>query len=85
MVYLHKKYDNKRRVEYEYGGNEKEYIGTIAFDIGVSVEKDFSERNPELTFYDNYTFCKLTVSALQGIASFIREDSYPESYLRATH
>ncbi len=85
MVYLHKKYFNKNRMCYEYGGSEKEYIGTIEFDVNVSDNADFSDRNPKLKYYKGYSFCRLTTSALQGIAKFIRENNFPENYLRATH
>lgn len=85
MVYLRKKHIKENRMCYEYGKSQDEYIGTIEFDIDESVDKEFSERNPEIKFYEGYNFCRLTTSALQGIAKFIREDKYPDNYLRATH
>ena len=85
MVYFQKKFDDNQRIIYEYGRNENEFIGTIAFDVGELTNTDFSKRNLELKFYDGYAFCRLTASALQGISKFIREDNYPNKYLRATH
>lgn len=85
MVYLRKKYQNERRMCYEYGKNENEFIGTIEFDVGISKNVDISKRNVDLKYYNDYAFCRLTTSALQGIAKFIRDNSFPENYLRATH
>ena len=84
LVYLNKKSEDNRRIIYEYGSGENEFIGTIAFDID-NPEAELSERNVNLEFYDGYSFCRLTTSALQGIAKFIREKSFPDNYLRATH
>ena len=82
MTYLHRKKSDDKIIEYEYGAQENIYIGSISFD---NSKKDFSERNIKLIFYGNNSFCKLTTDALQTIAKFIREDNFPDNYLRATH
>lgn len=85
MVLLRKKKSDEKRMIYEYGRNDSEFIGTIAFDVNVPNGTDISERNTELNYYEGYSFCRLTTSALQGIAKFIRENNFPDNYLRATH
>ncbi len=84
MVYLNKKSEDNKRIIYEYGSSEKEFIGTIAFCID-NPEAELCERNVSLEFYEGYSFCRLTTSALQAISKFIREKDFPDNYLRATH
>jgi hypothetical protein len=72
-------------MKYEYGKNQEQYVGTIEFRIDVPKETKFEDREPKLAFYESNSFSRLTSSALQGIAKFIRENKFPDNYLRATY
>ncbi len=86
MVYLHKvKTDSDRIMCYEYGSEENVYLGKIQFDIDVPKSTDFEHRNLKLEFYNGAEFNRCTSSALQGIAKFVRENKFPDDYLRVTH
>ena len=85
MVYLRKILSDNTIIKYESGVNGKDYIGTIEFRVDVPINTPFQNRNPKLSYYKNFSFCGVTASALQGIAKFIRENNYPDKYLRATH
>ena len=85
MVYLHKVSCHDNVMKYEYGEMEGEYAGTIEFKVNVPTGTNFEGREPKLSFYGDNSFSILTSSALQGIAKFIRENNFPDNYLRATH
>ncbi len=85
MTYLHKKSADGNRVVYEYGKEINIHIGTIEFDIDQLAELGFNERTIKLKFYNGNSFCWHTGQALQAIAKFIRDDYFPDEYIRATH
>ena len=85
MTYLHKISSDEHYVTYEYGPHENSYIGTIKVQIDVPSNTPFSERDIYLEYYEDNSFCWQTSSALQGIAKFIRENMFPDNYIRATH
>lgn len=83
MVYLNKISSNKNQIVYSYGEKENKTIGTIEFENNDS--KDLKEKNPRLYFEEGFSFNRTTSSALQAVSKFIRENNYPDNYLRATH
>lgn len=81
MVYFRKILSNDITVKYEYGASEDEYIGTVEFRVNVPTNTPFKDRNPQLDYYKDFSFCEITASALQGIEMFMLENNYPDKYL----
>lgn len=85
MTYLHKILCDNGLMKYEYGKVIGEYIGAIEFRTDVPKDADFESRDVKLIFYGDNFFNAQTGSALQAIAYFIRENYFPDDYLRATY
>lgn len=79
MTYLHKIFSDNSLIKYEYGA------GTVEFKIDVLQDATLEERNLKVYFYENNSFTRLTSSAFQTVAKFIRENNFSGDYLRATH
>ena len=82
MVYLTKTKESEFDVEYAYGKEENDYIGTVSFDKNI---KTITKDSFILKYYGENSFCRATSSAIKAISKFIENGEYPEKYLRATH
>ena len=85
MTYLHKASFENGIMRYEYGIVKGVYIGAIEFRVDVDADASGETRGFKLIFYDDNSFNGVTAQALQGVASFIRQNNFPDDYLRATH
>ena len=78
MTYLHKASFENGIMRYEYGIVKGVYIGAIEFRVDVDADASGETRGFKLIFYDDNSFNGVTAQALQGVASFIRQNNFPD-------